>query len=195
MINGMNKKFGKREIGFTLIEMAVALGIFTILITAVMRVYTNGFYSQKRALEMQALQRDGSYIFEVVSREIRMARDANISKSPVGLTNNTFSFVNHDGVNVTYCLAKKVGSSVSCNATGDSFAISMDGGANYDVINSSDVTVTRLLFTSSTDGSNADYTKSEPLITVTLSLQSKKDPGANLTLQTGVAMRLYSTHL
>jgi type II secretory pathway pseudopilin PulG len=195
MINGMNKRFGKKEIGFTLIEMAVALGIFTLLITAVMRVYTNGFYSQKRALEMQAVQRDGSYILEVVSREIRMAQDANIAGSPVGLTNNAFSFVNHDGVNVIYCLARKVGNNTSCNAAGDSFAISMDGGANYDVINSSDVTVTKLLFSSSADGSNTDYTKSEPLITVTMSLQSKKDPGANLTLQTGVAMRLYSTHL
>jgi type II secretory pathway pseudopilin PulG len=190
----MDKKYPHKQFGFTLIEMAVALGIFMLLITAVMRVYTNGFNSQKHALEMQALQRDGSYIMEVISREVRMAQSVS---NTAGSTSTLLAFkghgtaVNPAGDNVVYCRAVKVGNSVSCSATGDSFAISQDGGGSYNVINSSDVLVTKLQFISSA----GDYAKSEPMVTVVMILQSKKDPGATLTLQTAVAMRLYSTHL
>ncbi len=161
--------------GYTIIEMMVAISIFSVLLVAIMNTFVKGFYYQKRILEMQAVQREESYLMEMMSREIRMATmppNENLN----GVTE--LSFTDHTGTStVKYCLADISG---SCNPAGRSFAV------NGQVINSENVEIAGLKFYTS-----QSFTKTQPLVTIVMQVQSKKDPGAKASLQTSIATRLY----
>lgn len=178
--------------GFTLIEMLIALGIFCVLIVAIMRVFTSGFSFQRRVLEAQAVQRDGTYLMEMLSREIRMASATYGSNIPISSGSTSLKFINHNNQLVTYCRATALndgsGDAV-CNSSGNSFAV------NNKVMNSSDVKVSRLVFYPSKTDSTGNYSDSEPMITIYMALQSVKDPSVTISLQSTVSMRLYYLHL
>ncbi len=168
MANHMNNK------GYTFVEMLVAVSIFSILLVAIMNTFVKGFYYQKRILEMQAVQREESYLVEMMSREIRMA---------TGMTANNlngateFRFTDHTGNEAKYCLSDATG---ACNSAGKSFSI------NGQVVNSEDVEISGLkFFTSET------FDKKQPLVTIVMQVRSKRDSGAKATLQTSIATRIY----
>lgn len=178
--------------GFTLIEMLVSLMIFAILITAAMSTFVKGFAYQKRIVEMQAVQREGSYLMETISREIRMA--TNMDSSQQGNSDSSVSFNNPDGHSITYCLANSNG---NCTASGSYFAVDDTTTGVSSIINSSDISVSRLNFyvSGGTDtfwGRGAQATSVQPLITVVMELQSNKDPTVKLNLQSSIAMRIYT---
>jgi len=162
--------------GYTLIEMLVAMALFSILIVMVMNTFMRGFYFQKRIVEMQALQREEAYLTETMSREIRMATDIATSQQALnGVTSLVFS--NNEGNATTYCLADSSG---ICSSTGQYFAV------NGKVVNSTEIRVISLRFFTS-----QDFANKQPIVTTVLQLQSKKEIGVETRLQTSVAMRLY----
>lgn len=155
--------------------MLVAMSIFAVLLVAIMNTFVKGFYYQKRILEMQAVQREESYLMEMMSREIRMATEMtanNLNGSP------SLSFKDHIGDSVTYCLFDTV--SGVCSDGGNSFAM------NGQVVNSEDVRITGLKFYTS-----ETFTDTQPLVTIVMQVQSRKDSGAKASLQTSIATRLY----
>jgi len=170
--------------GFTLIETLVALAIFGALIVVIMRVFAGGFASQRRILEMQAVQRDGAYIMEVISREIRMAQNVDTTESYINNNSTEMTFVDHTGNPITYCRSLVTG---VCNPAGDYFSM---GGK---IVNSDDAIVNNLTFayTTSTDV----YARAEPMVTVNLTMQSKGDANVKIDMQSSVAMRLYYLHM
>lgn len=169
--------------GFTLIEMLVSLGIFSVLLTATMSAFVRGFAYQKRIVEMQAVQREGSYLMETLSREIRMATGILASQS--GNSDHSVNFFNHDGANTAFCQATLAG---VCNGAGEYFAVKNFTAGTADIINSADIKVSSARFYVNNFGSS---TTMQPLITIVMKLQSRKDPTVNFTLQSTVAMRLY----
>jgi len=60
--------------GVTLIEMLVAVTIFTITIGAISGLFISGIRSQRRVLATQELLDQTSYILEYMGRALRMAR-------------------------------------------------------------------------------------------------------------------------
>lgn len=168
MASNMNNK------GYTLVEMLVAMSIFAILLVAIMNTFVRGFYYQKRILEMQTVQREESYLMEMMSREIRMAT-VMTANNLNGVTE--LNFIDHTNNRARYCLS---GPSGACNPYGESFSI------NGQVINSEDVRITGLKFYTS-----ETFTDKQPLVTVVMQVQSKKDPAAKANLQTSIATRLY----
>lgn len=162
--------------GYTLIEMLVAMAIFSILIVAVMNTLMRGFFYQKRLVEMQSVQREEAYLMETVSREIRMATD--IATSQQALNGATrLDFTNNEGAATTYCRSNATG---GCDSAGKNFAI------NGTIVDSTDVEVIGLKFFTS-----QDFANKQPIVTILLQLQSTKDKGVETRLQTSVAMRLY----
>lgn len=162
--------------GFTLIEMLVALAIFSIVIVLVLGAFVHSFASQKKIIEMQVVQREGAYLMETLSREIRMA--SAIDASQLGTTGHSVAFNNHNNVLTTYCRANASG---GCDAAGDFFA------SNGEIMSSSEIKITNLIFNVSED----IPPKRQPLIIVSMTLQSVNDPEAKIILQTSVAMRIY----
>jgi prepilin-type N-terminal cleavage/methylation domain-containing protein len=162
--------------GYSLVEMLVAIAIFSVLLVAVMNTFTRGFAYQKRIVEMQKVQREEAFLLETVSREVRMATA--IADSQKNLHDAyRLDFSDHTGTLVTYCLALENG---TCSAAGKYFSI---GGA---VVNSTDVEVSGVKFSTS-----ETFDKTQPLITITMQIRSKKEPAVSTVLQTSVATRLY----
>lgn len=63
----------RKNKGFTLIEMIVALGVFSMVIAAATNLFTAGLKGQRKSLTLQYLQNDTRYILELLSKEIRMS--------------------------------------------------------------------------------------------------------------------------
>jgi hypothetical protein len=85
--------------GYTLVEMFVAAGIFTMVGLAVTLLYTNTLRSFAALTNYGMLDRVNRQAMDKMTREIREA------KSVVNYTTNnasSFSFINGDGATVTY---------------------------------------------------------------------------------------------
>ena len=180
MINNYNKLQDK---GFTLIEILVAVGIFSVVISIAVGIFIGSSGSQRKILELYDTQREGNYLMETVSRELRMA--IAISDGTDGHVNqqnnddSSVEFKNYDGDWIIYCRANNAGACTN-NDTGDYFA--RDG----EKINSSNVKIEYLRFYVSRDFNNV-----QPMVTVVMKVKSTGSQGTEFILQNSVAMRLY----
>ena len=66
----MNLK--KNKLGFTLVEVVVALGIFSIATTYAISIFVQSNQVQKRTANIQRILSDARYALEVMAREVRM---------------------------------------------------------------------------------------------------------------------------
>jgi prepilin-type N-terminal cleavage/methylation domain-containing protein len=64
----------KKNKGFTLVEMLVAVAVFTSVITAAFGIFVSSLQAQRKSLASQELLDQTSYVLEYMSRAIRMAR-------------------------------------------------------------------------------------------------------------------------
>jgi prepilin-type N-terminal cleavage/methylation domain-containing protein len=60
--------------GFTLVEMLVAVAIFSLIIGAISGIFISGLRGQRKALAFQGILDQTSYALEYMSRSLRMAR-------------------------------------------------------------------------------------------------------------------------
>ena len=165
--------------GFTLVEVLVAIGIFSLVISVAVGTFVGGSSSQKKIMELSDTQREAGYLMETVSRELRMATAINPSQE----NNDTheIEFTNYEGgVPIKYCRAEQNG---SCNNGGKYFA--RDG----EIINSSSIEITNLIFYTSEDFTGPP--KIQPVITIVMKVKSTGQYGTDITLQNSIAMRLY----
>ena len=86
----------KNNLGFTLIEMILALFIFVMVIVIVANIFVVINNSQRKVATMQKIQDDVRYIFESITQEIRLGTinyayytDHAIDLYPSGTTDNT----------------------------------------------------------------------------------------------------------
>ena len=170
--------------GFTLVEMLVSLAIFSILLVAVLNTFVRGFYYQKKVAEMQTVEREGSYLMELISREVRMASDINNSQADL---NGAYklTFQDHEGDPIEYCFTNSHGNCSNADS-GENFSVRRDHG-DWQQVNSSSVKVADLSFFTS-----ESFSDTQPLITISMRIQSVKEPSVSTVLQTSVAMRLYN---
>ncbi|MFH1036581.1 MAG: prepilin-type N-terminal cleavage/methylation domain-containing protein [Patescibacteria group bacterium] len=66
--------FSEKSAGFTLVEILVAMVIFSIIIGAALEVFVTGIKSQRRIFAQQELLDQTSYALEYMSRAIRMTK-------------------------------------------------------------------------------------------------------------------------
>ncbi len=63
--------------GFSLLEIMVAIAIFVIAILAAMNIFKNAIDTQRNAVAAQNTQESMRYVFEVISKELRLAKESN----------------------------------------------------------------------------------------------------------------------
>lgn len=159
--------------GFTLIEILVALSIFGILVTVSMSAFARGFKLQKRALEMQDLQKDSFLILEMTGRELRMSREIDLPNP------TTIDFINSNNQDATFCRGIVNSSAEAvCNAEGDKlvFRFYEAGKWQTSVLNSSTVQLKDLRF----------INMGNSYVSIFLKL---KTPTGETSFQTGVVVR------
>lgn len=204
-----NSKFNSN--GFTLIEILVSLGIFSLVIMLTVGIFVSGSVSQRKIIELHMVQREGGYIMETVSRELRMATGISITDSDnqdgasndIGQQNNNNSsieFTNYNGDLVRYCRADEDG---SCNAAGnflsrevcmvanvasppDFVSVDCDSVAYEERISSSDAIIENLIFYTS-----ETFSQTQPIIMVSMKIKSTSKYSTELTLQNSVVLRIY----
>lgn len=176
--------------GFTLIEMLVALGIFSLVISVTVGIFVGSSKSQKKIIELYDTQREASYLMETASRELRMATaicavntDPDCALPRLEMENkktDKLEFKNYEGEWIIYCKADSAG---GCDSNGDYFA--RDG----EIINSSDITIEDLVFYTSADFNGPP--KIQPIVTIVMKIKSTGNHGTDIILQNSIAMRLY----
>lgn len=64
----------KNQKAFTLLEMTIALGIFVILFTLTLGIYSYAIKAQQKALQMSKLQREAQLFMEIMAKKVRSSR-------------------------------------------------------------------------------------------------------------------------
>lgn len=67
----MFKRILKDNIGFTLLEITVALGVFVVLFTLTLGIYSTTLKTERRTVQMSKLQKEAQLIMEVLAKKIR----------------------------------------------------------------------------------------------------------------------------
>lgn len=60
--------------GFTLLEMTVALGVFVILFTLTLGIYSYSLKAEQRSVQISKLQKEAQLIMEILAKEIRSSQ-------------------------------------------------------------------------------------------------------------------------
>jgi len=107
--------FKPKKLGFSLIEVLVSVSLFAVIIVSSTEIFRMVIESQREAIASQNVQESLKYFYEVLSKEIRMARrsDGTCPQVPLDkmfvVINNGVSdvlyFENYYGKCVTYELA------------------------------------------------------------------------------------------
>lgn len=175
--------FNLKQKGFTLIELLVAMGIFAIVITVVVGLFININNSQKKINEFYIFQREGGFLVEKMSREIRMA------ESLVTPQYNKYQieFVDYNGDRIKYCLSD---SNQDCREDlPQGFDYLLRENINKStkaIISSSNMSIEYVKFIFEANDSSI-----HPLVTITMKINSK-DGNSSLILQKSVALRVYN---
>jgi len=68
------QNFKKNNCGFTLLEMTIALGVFIILFTLTLGIYSQSLKAEQRTIQMSKLQKESQLIMEVIAKRIRSSK-------------------------------------------------------------------------------------------------------------------------
>ncbi len=98
------KKINNKN-GFTLVEMTVAAGLFGLIVLSMTQIFHMTIKAQQDALASQNLQENLRYVFEAISKEVRMAQkgEANecewiFSEEAINKTYNVITENGHDAL-------------------------------------------------------------------------------------------------
>ncbi len=86
----MFKNFRKNNKGTTLLELTVAISIFSIAILSVMQIFDMSIKGQRNVVAAQNMQESIRYTLEVMSKEIRMAKEADNNDCEATLINKVY---------------------------------------------------------------------------------------------------------
>jgi prepilin-type N-terminal cleavage/methylation domain-containing protein len=175
-----NKTITKNS-GLTLIEVLVAMGIFSVVISVAVGIFISGSNSQRKILELNSTRGEANYLMETISRELRMATaiDADEGVDP-NSKDSDIEFTNYDNISIKYCRSDASG---TCDGNGDYF--SRDG----EVINSPDIKIGHLIFYVTENFDVAP--KKQPIVTISMKVKSTGQYGTSFILQNSVSLRLY----
>lgn len=186
----IKEKKMKKSNGFTLVEMSVSLGIFSLVVVLAIGIFVSGSASQRKAKELYDIQREGGYLMETISRELRMAvgissidsDNQDASSNDIGQQNNNNSsieFTNYNEELVRYCRSDASGTCTE-NDSGDYLS------CNGEIISSSNVKITFLRFYVS-----ESFSQTQPVVTMNMKIRSTGGHNSEFILQNSVAMRIY----
>ena len=180
-----NKSITKNS-GLTLIEVLVAMGIFSMVISVAIGIFVSGSNSQRRILGINTAQREAGYLMETISRELRMAKAINATQENNDDTD--IEFTNYNGNNVKYCKSNQNGDCMP-NQKYLTRVETILGTDHKGVLSSSDIEIKELTFYS-TDDFDGPPAK-QPVITIVMKVKSKDGSEVEFTLQNSVSLRLY----
>lgn len=174
------KKIKNRK-GVSLLELIIAIGIFSIIILSAIGIFQSVVNGQRDAISAQNIQENIRYAMETISREIRMAQktlnnECNGSSDYIYRTeNNTLYFKNMHGECVEY------------ETENNAFKITRDDVA-IGFITPNEIIVTNLKF------NVVDGSATQPRVSLRMDVEastSKKEHKQKMVIQTTISSRDY----
>ena len=140
------------EAGFTLLELIVAIGVFSAVISASTGIFISTLTAQRKAIALQNVQDNIRFAAESMAKEIRTGKNFSVNGEA------QLNFTNAAGASVIYRLA------------GAAIEKSSDSGATFLPITADNIEVAVLKFylTGETEGDGL-----QPKITITAKTRSK----------------------
>jgi len=167
--------------GFTLIEMIVAIGIFSMVSTLAIGSLLILTSAERHVSSVQINQDNVRFAIEAMSRDIRTGYFYNSCGGVMSLEDGCFKFVNATGIDVQYCRGNESG----CSPVGKRLLRVVDGTAY--VFTASDIEVEKLIFR--LYGHNDTPNRAQPRLTVFLqaiALKGQKNE-TKMDIQTSVS--------
>lgn len=156
------------ESGLTMIELIVAVGIFSLVIGMISGIFVLALASQRRVIALRNVEDNARFTVEAMSREIRTGK----TFSSVG---SSLSFTNAKGEAIIYRLNNKM------------VEKSFDGGATYSALTGAEVTIDYLNFYLMGQAAGDGL---QPRVTITIGITGRVgNQSANLKNQTTVSER------
>jgi prepilin-type N-terminal cleavage/methylation domain-containing protein len=179
--------------GVTLLELIVAVAIFSVIMLSATSIFNLVVQSQANAIAAQNMQENMRYVLEVFSKEIRTARkanndcDAEVGETAVNKVYNTNAakdilfFKNKDDECVKYYIP-----------SGEDRIKVYRGGVIDDYITPNEISISNLKF-EVTDDAVGEFHTTQPKVTIIMYIEAKgKEINKHKTrLQTTISSRYY----
>lgn len=187
----------QNEKGVSLVELVVAVAIFSLVVTIASGIFINAIKAQKMIIAKQNVASDLRYSADFMLKELRMAQahptdvtltfsDGNGNQLNAGTTpsSSTLSFYNSNGDNIVYALSGteiKRSNLTTATLTDDDQSVSSTG-----------VQITGLSFIlNDWDLTRGVATSTAPLITFVIRARAASGTGGEAEFQTSVSPRIY----
>jgi len=179
----------RKNKGFTLVEMMVAVAILAIVVTVASTIFVLAIQAQRQSLAYQELLDQTSYVIEYMSRAIRMAIKDDIESGGVTrnclngqkvnyeFTNQCLRFRNYKNECQEFCL-------VDTGGGRKKLVESIDGGGGQIDLTSPDLNVNSFTITL-TGETQDDYL--QPLVFIFLNIEGKEQ--TKIQIQTSISQR------
>lgn len=184
------KKLCKNNKGMTLMELIVAVALFTIIMISTTSIFQLVIESQRNAIASQNLQEGMRYYLEIISKEIRMARRSDgvcPTNPPPSQVNRIY---NIDGVNKLY-FKNKNNKCVSYYLSGGQLMIRKD--ANIATATPNELKINNISFNIIDNTIIAPPTAIQPEVTINMDAEviGKEMHKQKIKLQTTISSRFY----
>ncbi|MEK7537241.1 MAG: prepilin-type N-terminal cleavage/methylation domain-containing protein [Patescibacteria group bacterium] len=164
--------------GFTLVELIVAVFIFSVLMVIAVGSFVSALSLQRRALNIKKVEENSRFILELMAREIRVANPINTTDNGCPGSGTSILTFQHP-----------VNGLIEYSLSGNQVHRKVDGADS--IISNPDIEVSRLTFCVS---GNAVSDDRQPRVTIILSLKTGGAAAekANIDLQTTASQRVLS---
>lgn len=182
----INKQKIQNEKGISLIELVVAVAIFSVVIIAAVGIFISAMKAQKAMLAKQNMADSLRYTMEYMVKELRMAQ--------IDTVDSALTF-KKDSSDIAGFKNDHSSSLYFKNSAGDSVQYSLSGNKilkDVQPISSNEVKIISLNFTINNWSLVNDPTDGKaPLITIYMKAEAKSGAGGDMELQTSVSPRIY----
>lgn len=178
----------KKNRGFTLVELLVAVGVFLVVMTISLGSVISIIESGRKAKTLKAVMTNLNFTLEVMSREIKFGTDYHCgitSSNPPSPQNCTGQSVPPDDA-ITFLTSNDTHTIYRLN--GSQIEKSVDGGSTYVGVTSPEITIEDLKFY--VFGTGTDGLQPRVLILIRGYAGGQRASGSRFTLQSMVSQRV-----
>lgn len=182
------------EKGISLVELVVAVSVFSIMVTAASGIFINALKAQKTIVAKQNVADNLRYVMEFMVKEMRMAQTDTVNPSltfndgaavPATVKNGRFTKISFKNMSLSAIIYDfdSVNNKILRNDLG--------GIGGVQAISSDEVLITDLKFTVNNWNLTPGPDAVAPYITILIKAKAKSGAGGETELQTSVSPRIY----
>jgi prepilin-type N-terminal cleavage/methylation domain-containing protein len=188
-------KKNNKQSGFTLVEMVVAVGLFSIVSVLIAQLFVLFNRAQVRSSLQQQMQSDGRVMMAQIADRIRSASIDYVSYGgAISFPDDTLFLIDEDNVAVTIAQTSIAANCPSAQST--PCLVISEGGADFSPLSSDSFTVDQVQFfiDPSTDPAESGGDNIQPRVTFAIemnAINSSSIQQVSANLQTTVSSRVY----